>query len=473
MNRPETEPWSETNLKLTRASDVRTRRQRWLWDGIIPLGVLTCFAGNGGEGKTTFALDVAARVTHGTLDGDLHGTPRDVILIGAEDDPASTAVPRLKAAGADLERVHFAQVETVTDFHTGQRELKFPMDTSMLRQAVEATNATLIIIDPISSAMSNGDLNKVQDVRAAVEPIAALAASQCLSVILVNHFNKGSGSVRNKVSGSHGFRDVLRSLLVFAKDEETGERILTQDKNNYGTGLNSYKFTIESVEVSTDDGETAEVGRARFLGASDISVGDIINREPGGADDAEDRNAAQEFLLDYLRDQDRHEAVAGDVIKAGAAAGFSRDEMKKARARCQSPRVVSTKSGFGSKGGWVWMIEESPHEGNAPSNGGTFGTLTAETCVPPSQTKGATSPVDDTSGKSPSDKTPSQTKGAKGATLQEGDTFVTTPAEDGGFCQRVGCAGRAINGGKFCRHHDGLTDRLEADRRTHLTVVEP
>lgn len=375
-----TAPNIETRLKITAASQIKSRRQRWFWapdgSGIIPLGVGTMFAGNGGEGKTTFAQRLAADLTRGELEGDLAGVVGSVLFLGPEDDWATVTIPRLKGAGADLDRVFQVQVETWTDFTTMERELKFPLDVAMLRDAVEQTDARMIVIDPAPSLM-DGDMNKVQDVRRSYEPLMALAQQKDLAVILINHFGKGAGSVRNKLSGSHAWRDLTRSYLAFALDPETGERVLSQDKNNYGTGLKSYTFDLESVTVQTDDGETAEVGRARFLGLSDVSVNDIINREAASDDDAEDRNAAQVFILDYLRGCQAQEASAGDVIKAGIAAGFSKDEIKHARKRSCDPQIVTAKSKF--KAGWIWQIDPEDVEGATGTPEGAQGAEGAST----------------------------------------------------------------------------------------------
>ncbi|WP_272026946.1 AAA family ATPase [Kocuria rosea] len=384
---------AQKRLIVTPASRIRPRRQKWLWApggaGVIPLGTGTICAGKGGEGKSTFMLDIAGQLTRGELPGDLHGTPGSVIIMGPEDDWDTIMVPRLIAAGADLDHVYSVAVETITDTLTQQRELRFPLDTTELEQAVEETGARLVIIDPAPALMS-GDMNKVQDVRNAYGPLMALAQRRELSMTLINHFGKGAGTVTNKLSGSHAWRDVTRSYLAFAADEESGERIVTQDKNNYGTGTGSYKFTLESMDVATDDGPTS-VGRVRFLGESDVTVAELISREHRDADDEDDRNAAQAFLLDYLRSQPGHEGNAGDALKAGTAVGFSRDEMKKARSRCRDPRILSEKS-RDFNGGWVWRVEEEgATEGAVCSGSGTLGTLG----VAPAQIEGITAGRDE------------------------------------------------------------------------------
>lgn len=422
---------AQKRLLLTPASMIKPRRQKWLWapggDGVIPLGTGTICAGKGGEGKSTFMLDIAGQLTRGELPGDLHGTRGAVIYMGPEDDWDTVVVPRLIAAGADLDRVYSIAVETTTEAFSMQQELRFPLDVTELEEAVKETGARLVIIDPAPALMS-GDMNKVQDVRNAYGPLMALAQRHELSMSLINHFGKGAGSVSSKLSGSHAWRDVTRSYLAFAADEETGERILTQDKNNYGTGTGSYKFKLESVDVPTEDG-VAEVARVRFLGASDVTVSDVINREHVDGGDDEDRNAAQAFLLDHLRSQAGREGNAGDVIKAGLATGFTRDEIKNARKRCKDPRIVSEKS-RAYQGGWVWRVEdEGVTEGVAHAGSDTFDTLAAH--EPPYLGVSHSQPQGVTEAPKGVTETPKASKGSKGSAHEGVTPSETCPIHQG------------------------------------------
>lgn len=365
-------------LQLTPAAMIPSRRQRWLWENRIPLGTATVFAGRGGEGKSTFALYVAALLNKGELAGDLVGVKGDVLIISHEDDWSTVMNPRLMGAGANLHAVHKLSVETTIDELTSETIPALPLDLALIREAIETTGARLLIIDPITSTIG-GDLYKVADVRRALDPLTALAQELDIAVIGIMHFNKGGGNASDKLSGSHGFRDAVRSVLLFATDEETEQRIVTLDKSNYSQERgSSFAFNLVSTNVYTDDGAMTEVGTVQYLGDTDVTVNDIINRVAGDAEAHEDRNAAQAFLLDYLHGRDDREAPAGDVLKAGRAAGFSDQELKDARRRCRAPRIASQKSGFG--GGWVWAISDEGGtqggQGGAPSTGDTFATFT-------------------------------------------------------------------------------------------------
>ena len=98
-------------LELLPASRVTPRTTKWLWRDRLPLGGACLFAGQEGLGKTTIAVDIAARASCGLLDGDLYGEPCSIVYATAEDSWARTLRPRFEAAGADLERVHFVIID--------------------------------------------------------------------------------------------------------------------------------------------------------------------------------------------------------------------------------------------------------------------------------------------------------------------------------------------------------------------------
>ena len=99
-------PPQEETVEIIRMSEVGTQAVEWLWEPYIPFGKVTIVQGNPGEGKTTFALRLAAAcTTGGTLPGMKPLPPFQVIYQTAEDGLGDTVKPRLIEAEADLDRV--------------------------------------------------------------------------------------------------------------------------------------------------------------------------------------------------------------------------------------------------------------------------------------------------------------------------------------------------------------------------------
>ena len=81
----------------------------WLWPNRIPLGKLTLIAGYPSSGKTSIALDIAARVSRGAAAPDQPDAPfpaAPVVLTLLDGNPNSDVLPILRLFGADLDRVY-------------------------------------------------------------------------------------------------------------------------------------------------------------------------------------------------------------------------------------------------------------------------------------------------------------------------------------------------------------------------------
>ena len=104
---PPTAAQNGRRLVLTPASEIAPEPVVWAWEhfgqGRIPAGSVGLFAGREGTGKSSFLIWLAAQVTRGELPGAFKGDPRPVIYVTFEDSWKFTIVPRLIAAGADLD----------------------------------------------------------------------------------------------------------------------------------------------------------------------------------------------------------------------------------------------------------------------------------------------------------------------------------------------------------------------------------
>jgi putative DNA primase/helicase len=154
-----------------RASDVTVKPVTWLHYPYVPLGKITAIAGATGQAKSLWTCWLAADVTN---------AGGAVIMLNAEDDAEDTIVPRLRAAGAVLDRVWIEP-----DVWLNRERLE--------EIAAELGDVRLITIDPIAAYLP-GNVNswKAQDVRRELDPFRHLAADWQLAVVLVQHLNRRS-----------------------------------------------------------------------------------------------------------------------------------------------------------------------------------------------------------------------------------------------------------------------------------------
>lgn len=336
-------------IRLTPASQIEARPVIWAWEdngqGRIPAGSLVSAAGREGTGKSSFGIWMASEITRGTLPGSLQGRPRQVVYVAVEDSWTFTLVPRLIAAGADLDRVYRAEVAVDEDETT---TLSLPHDLAELETVITRYDVGLVVLDPLMSTIGGAiDTHREREVRKALDPLARLADRTGAVILGIAHFNKGAGTdASSLITGSGAFKNVPRAIFGFACDPEDGTRVMTQTKNSLGrSDLPSLEYRIISAKVETADG-TAEVGRFVFDGETERSVAQILG-DRIDAEERSERDEAAAWLADFIERQG--EVPANDVFKAGAAAGFSKDTLKRAKGRAG---IESRKSSFGA--GWVW-----------------------------------------------------------------------------------------------------------------------
>ena len=131
------------NFEITKASEVKVRKVEWSWYPFIPFGKVTVIQGDAGDGKSTFILKLAAMLTNGepmpfTDRNNLE--PMNVIYQSTEDDADDTIVPRFISAGGNTEKLLFIN----------EKEHYLSFSDERLLEAIRATKAKLIILDPLS-----------------------------------------------------------------------------------------------------------------------------------------------------------------------------------------------------------------------------------------------------------------------------------------------------------------------------------
>jgi putative DNA primase/helicase len=337
----------DSAVTVVTLADVEPERVTWLWEGHLPAGKLVVLDGDPSVGKSTLAIDWAARLSVGASWPDGTGCPLgDVLVLSAEDGLADTIRPRLDAAGGDPTRVHAMTDVTYRDDEGNVRRRSVTLaDVEQIKAAVEKYSARLVIIDVLMAYLpTKVDSHKDQDIRSVLAGLADVAEKTGCCILLLRHMNKTAD--RNPLyrgGGSIGIVGAARAGFVAATDpDDETRRVLASTKQNLAPEPESMAYRL----VGADNG----AARVEWLGSSTATASTLLASHERD-DERTERDEAAEWLTDYL-EANGGQAKAGDAIKAAAGDGIAKTTLHRARKRAG---VTSLKAGM--QGGWVWNLE--------------------------------------------------------------------------------------------------------------------
>jgi putative DNA primase/helicase len=359
-------------LQSVRASAVTQRAVTWLWADRFALGKLGILAGLPDEGKSLITDYLAARVTRELSwpNGEGKAPQGNVILLTAEDDPEDTVVPRLVAAGADLDRIEIVQMvreRSDKDGREQERMFNLARDLPLLRRKIEEFGSVrVILIDPVTAYVGTSktvDIFRDSDVRAVLTPLVHLTRELRIAIIVVMHFNKKI-DVTNallRISNSLAFGGVARHVFSITDDPESGRKLMARAKNNLAAKADNktLAFHFDERETGTDPDTGARI-KAPFIvwepGYVDVSATEALSaaaesKSPG------QRDKAKELLRAILgggpmRMKEVEEAAKAHLI-AKRTLERAKDEMGIATRRTRKDEYENLGKG------WVWQLPES------------------------------------------------------------------------------------------------------------------
>jgi putative DNA primase/helicase len=230
---------------IRRASDVPVEKPQKAFGGRLVRGSFGLLSGPGEAGKGMFLMDTIARFTTGNpFPGETARRPPATVLICVVEDSMGVVSSRLRAAGADLDKVLFVEGPEVI-----RGGLKMPSSMmldddagSMVRHAKEQDAKALFLETAVEhfgdrGGKSRRSTNNEVDVRSALSPFRAMCDKAGLYGLGAIHPNKTAVVVDNSISGSAAFRNVARAVHHIYRDpEDEAEnpiRLLFTSKTNY------------------------------------------------------------------------------------------------------------------------------------------------------------------------------------------------------------------------------------------------
>ncbi len=321
------DPVKEHTIPMIRMSDVDLTEVKWLWKPYIPFGKLTILQGNPGEGKTYFAMQLAAACTNRVKLPNMEVMePFNVIYQTAEDGLGDTVKPRLMEAGANLDRVLVINEQalggpiTLSDRH--------------LEIAIRENDAKLLIIDPIQAFLgSNVDMNRANEVRPIFRWLGDMAERTGCAIVLIGHLNKASGMQSTyRGLGSIDFTASVRSLLFIGKvKDDPNLRVLTHEKCSLAPPGESLAFIL-----GDDEG-------FRWVGKYEITADEMLS---GGERRKETKTQeARDLICSMLAGG--KEALSEDIDREAVKKGISPRTVRDAKRELGS--ALKSRIGEGRK----------------------------------------------------------------------------------------------------------------------------
>jgi putative DNA primase/helicase len=192
-------------------------------------------------GKSQITTAVAATISTGDRwPNGKKSRIRDVVLLSAEDSIERTVIPRLIAAGADMDRCHICRGDAATT------ERAVQLIEQLLDGLPNDGRGATVIVDPITCFVPNKNINDAGQIRTALKPFSQMGFRRKVTVIVIHHFRKGTeGSALEMVSGTGGFVQAARVVHgVYPHPRRQGWNLFLAIGNNIGAKHPGYAYQI-------------------------------------------------------------------------------------------------------------------------------------------------------------------------------------------------------------------------------------
>lgn len=229
----------------------------WVWEDRLPRGAVVLAAGWRQSAKGLFACHLAGAVSTGApLPGETQARePADVIMVTPEDDGGEDMAWRLRAAGADLDRIHdLTELDDGSPFELSALA-GTDGSTPVLLAAIQAMQRTclsghvtepsgaacgcgqpvrdprLVIIDPLNAVVMYGTIKTDAGARRVIASLARVARITGVCILVIHHIVKSTGSI----GGSTGLVDAVRWCYTIERTDDKLVKALHLEKCNVAT----------------------------------------------------------------------------------------------------------------------------------------------------------------------------------------------------------------------------------------------
>jgi putative DNA primase/helicase len=334
---PHSSAITDRQADLVCLTDIEDRPVDWLWQDRLASGTLAMLSGDPGSGKTWVALAIAAALSRGRVPSDSTYTrqPDNILYASAGNEAAELVRPRFARLDGDPARLFL--LRGVLAAGCKQSTSLSLRDTPMLEDALERTQARLLIIDPLHSYLFAVDRHRANESGRAFDNLARLAASHRCCILLVRHLRKrGAGQAPIDLSGA-----IRTEFLAGSSPDAPNRPALVQVKSNLGPLSPSLGYTI------------GQTGGFSWTGPSKLTPEELSTDRPIAAG-LPRRKLVAEWLRQNLLEGKRTQY---NIETAAQRDGVCITTLRRAKFDLG---VLSTKESI--SGAWYWALPQDQPE---------------------------------------------------------------------------------------------------------------
>ena len=316
---------TENPFQVVRASELKVRDFDWLWKPYIAFGELTLLVGDPKLGKSVLTMELAAKTTTGdALPGEVFpgkAQPYNVLLVTNEDHPERVILPRLKAARADVQRVHV--------FKVGSDLPTLPSGIDWIHSFSEDHDVGLVILDPLDRLWDD-HINPYRgtDVKKGLGRLGEMAHATDIAVLVVHHLNKIPGSTPiQRLSGAIAIAGTGRSILLMGKhpDDRT-RRVLANAGGNYAP-----EGEIMSLVFRLDNDPMWNHPITHWEGAVELEAEDLLTKKSQKEDEQVDKMELAKRIITTMLVENNNEVKKSEIVDQGKFERISERTIERAK----------------------------------------------------------------------------------------------------------------------------------------------
>jgi len=323
---------------VTSALDYEAEAIDWLWEEILPKGMISLIAGRPDSGKSLFAVWLTSHLSK----------KRQRVMISNREDPIpQVVIPRLNAVNANRKYIHFWSPY-------------LPRDMKELEERVKRHNIKCLIMDPASAHIAASIYND-QDVRTCLGPLSEMCWRTGCAVIFIHHTIKSTsdGIALRSIGGSGGgLPGAARAAFIFGQSpDDEDERILAPAKFNLGPRPSSVVFEMDEYEwaIEKADGTIKMINAGKLMhkhSNSKISAEKVLLTSSGQTSikTVDKKAEAAEWVTNYLAYGSRRQ---NELVEDSNHYAISFRTLRRA---AEDIGITKTRKGFGKDGYWLWSL---------------------------------------------------------------------------------------------------------------------